>query len=271
MTTYTRDNILSPMLKTVIIRIDFSGLTNVRSFVNRIKSHEEMQKAFEKMAMIPRQDMSVSFKPKDIEDGLLPITETQQSIIYRFYECKLGGHSKATLDIDQESITLAVDCQEKYEGSHDYSYFMGWLINELRAFDQYVVINRLGVRKIDVQVLKPDETIENYFSERYIVAQSWKSHPSKTKSIVTELFEIDKISFNVTQFIDYTNVGRVRLIYDVDSFLNRDILDKVLESRNISEFLYRDMQDRMFELFVNVTSEHYLNLCKQLKTEQHGS
>lgn len=270
MKEYTRNNILSQMLKTAIIRIDFTGLTNLRSFVNRIKASEKIQKAFGKMVLIPQQNMSVSFRPRDTEDGLLPYTETQKSILYRFHECKMGGDSNVTLDIEPQSLTLAVDCQKKYEGSKEYSYFMGWIIDELLAFDQYVMINRLGVRKIDVQVLEAGEPIEKYFNERFVVAQSWKSSPPKTKSILTELMEIDNVSFNVTQHIDYINDGRVRLIYDVDSFLKGDILEKALESGNSSDLLYHDMQDRMFDLFVSVASVDYLEFCKKLKTEQNG-
>ncbi|MBO7552543.1 MAG: TIGR04255 family protein [Bacteroidaceae bacterium] len=270
MKQYTRDNISSQMLKTAIIRIDFTGLTNVRSFVNRIKSSVKLQEAFGKMVMIPKQNMSVSFRPKDIEEGQLPFTETQKSILFRFHECKMEGDSNVTLDIEPESITLAIDCQKNYKGSRDYSYFMGWIIDELLAFDQYVTIIRLGVRKIDVQVLEAGEPIEKYFNERFVVTQSWKSWPPKTKSILTELLEIDNISFNVTQYIDRINDGRERLIYDVDAFLNGNILEKALKSGNASDFLYHDMQDRMFDFFVSVASIDYLELSKKRKTEQNG-
>lgn len=266
MKTYTRENILSQMLKTVVIRIDFTGLTSLRSFVNRIKSYERMKQSFERMAPIHKQDMSPSFKPNNIEDGQLPLTESQKSTLYRFYDCKMGGSSKATLDLEPCSITLAIDCQENYKGSNDYSYFMGWLIDELQSHDQYVVINRLGVRKIDAQVLEPGETINRYFNERYIVAQSWNNSPQKTKSILTELLEIDDICFNVVQYIDCIGDDRrVRLIYDVDAFLNGEPLEKALKSGNTSKVVYHDMQDRMFDLFVSVASESYLESCKRQK------
>lgn len=270
MEPYTRDNILSPMLKTVIIRADFDGLTDLPSFVNRIKSNEKMQRSFGKMVMIPRQNMSVSFKPKDIVDGQLPITENQKSIVYRFYDCKIGNHSKATLDVEPGSITLAVDCQHNYSGSRGYSYFMGVIIEELRAYDQYVKIKRLGVRKIDVQVLSPTETIDKYFNDRYVVAQSWKSSPRKNKSILTDLLEIDNISFNVVQYIDKTNDERVRLIYDVDAFLGGEFLSNTLTSGKTADMLYHDMQDQMFKLFISVASNEYLEYCKRLKEEQNG-
>jgi adenylate kinase len=270
MEPYTRDNILSPMLKTVIIRADYDGLTDLRSFVNRIKSNEEMQKSFGKMVMIPKQNMSVSFKPKDIVDGQLPITENQKSIVYRFYDCKIGNYSKATLDVEPGSITLAVDCQHNYSGSKEYSYFMGVIIEELRAYDQYVKIKRLGVRKIDVQVLLPTETIDKYFNDRYVVAKSWESSPRKTKSILTDLLEIDNIFFNVVQYIDQTNDERVRLIYDVDAFLGGEFLSSTLTSGKTADMLYHDMQDQMFKLFINVASNKYLEYCKLLKEKQNG-
>ena len=87
---------------------------------------------------------------------------------------------------------------------------------------------------------------------------------------LTELLDIDGICFNVTQYIDRTTDGRERLIYDVDSYLNGDTLEKVLELGNPSELLYHDMQDRMFDMFVSVASVDYLEYCKKLKTKQNG-
>lgn len=270
MQPYTRENILSPMLKIVIIRIDFTGLTSVRSFVNHIKTNEHMRETFRKMLMLPRRNMEINFTSKDVEDGQLPLTEIQKSTLYRFYDCTVSINSKATLDIEPESITLKVDCQNDYNGSKTYSDFMGWIIKELPLHDPYVTINRLGVRKIDLQIINKDESIDEYFNEKYTVAQSWRYSPLKTKSILTELLEIENISFNVIQLIDHINDGRERLIYDVDAFLKGNKLQQVLDYEDVANFLYHDMQDRMFYLFLSVASENYLDKCKLLKEKQNG-
>lgn len=263
MEPYTRENICSSMLKTVIMRIDFEGLTDLPSFISRIKSKDKMQEAFKKMAMLPKQNMKVSFRPKSLNEGLLPITESQKSTLYRFYKCTFGGSSEATLDIEFDSITLAVNCQENYQGSKDYSDFMGWIINELCAYDPYIVMKRLGVRKIDVQVLSEGEDINSYFNENYVVAQSWKNSPPKTQSVLTELLEQDNILFNVVQHIDRTSDNRIRLIYDIDAFLNKDEIESVRKSREIEDILYHDIQDRMFNLFINVVNNKYLESIKK--------
>lgn len=263
MKPYTRENLLSPMLKTVIIRVDFEGLTDELSFVNSIKIDKRMQDSFKQIMMIPRHQMNVSFRPKDIEDGQLPITENQRSTIYRFYDCMIGNGTKVTLDIESGSVTLAIDCQTNYHGSRDYSNFMTWLIEKLSTHDPYVRFKRLGVRKIDVQVLSPEETIDTYFNERYIVSQSWSSYPHKTKSILTELIEVNDINFNVTQHIDTVGNGCTRLIYDIDAYITKDAIKQSLTKGNIFDVLYHDMQDPMFDLFVSVASENYLDACKR--------
>lgn len=222
------------------------------------------------MRMIPRQKMRVSFGTKDFEDGLLPYTESQRSVLYRFIDYKLNGCKNVNLDIEQDSITLSIDCDNAYAGSADYSDFMSWIILSLRTHDSYVSLKRLGVRKIDAQVLKDGETIEDYFNENYTVAKSWRGKPRKSKSIVTELIEIGDISINVTQHIDSNSEGREKLIYDVDAFLENEALVNVVNKSNIRDFLYNDIQDCMFELFISVASPKYLEQCKELKSKRNG-
>lgn len=142
---------------------------------------------------------------------------------------------------------------------------MAWIISELRLHDSFVSINRLGVRKIDVQVLNEGESIGAYFNENYSVSKSWQSVPNKSKSVLTELIEKDNINFNVTQHIDITNDGKERLIYDVDAFLQGQHLSMALIEGNVEELLYHDMQDLMFDLFTSVASSEYLEKCKQTK------
>lgn len=270
MSSYTRDNILSPMLKVVVIRVDFTGLTNLEEFVNRIKMEDFLKESFDRMLLIPCQRMSVSFKPRGIEDGQLPYTEAQKSILYRFTGCKIPGAKEVTLDLEADSITLAINCDESYGGSKEYSKLMALIINKLRVHDSYVSITRLGVRKIDTQVLKKEETIEDYFNDNYTVKNSWRLSPLKSKSILTELIDIDDVSINVTQHIDYDNEKRERLIFDVDAFIEGGVLQDVLSQDMITEILYRKMQDYMFDLFVSVASVKYLESCKKLKMKCHG-
>lgn len=270
MNTYTRENIQSSMLKRVVFRIDFSGETDLQSFINRLKQQEFLKNAFGQFVIIPKRNISVSFKPKDIVEGQLPYAEAQNSILYRFYDCKIQDNPKVTLDLDTDSITLVVNCEDKYQGSSEYTNFISQTINELRSHDSYVSINRLGVRKIDVKVLEEGEEINDFFSRNFYVANSLSQRPERSKSVVTELIDIENIGINVTQQIDRVSDGKRRLIYDVDAFLEDNNLKQALDNNEIYKLLYHDMQDQMFELFKSVVSEKYLKNCKQQKEKQNG-
>lgn len=269
MKPYTRDNIYSEMLKTVVIRLDFVGATKIRDFVDKIKQTELLNSAFNSMVAMPKQRLSVSFRPKDLEDGGLPLAESQHSTLYRFKDCKLQDVGIATLDIDCESITIVVDCRTDYKGSKKYTDFMSDLMKELFAHDKYITPIRLGVRKIDIQILKEGESMGDYFNDKYIVASTWNTEPQKRLASLTELSSIDNIDFNIIQRIDRTNNGNVRLIYDVDSYIKNGHLAQVIANEEIKNVM-EIMQNHMFDMFVNVTSVNYLDKCKAAKEAQNG-
>ncbi|MBS7364215.1 MAG: hypothetical protein KIH03_10425, partial [Paludibacteraceae bacterium] len=92
--------------------------------------------------------------------------------------------------------------------------------------------------------------------------------PRKLKSVLTELIEKDSVNINVIQHIDKAENDNVKLIYDVDAFLNGNKVSSIIKEGSLFHFLYHDMQDAMFELFKSVVSEKYLEQCKQLKEKQ---
>lgn len=269
MKPYTRDNIYSDMLKTVIIRLDFVGATNIRSFVDRIKQTELMSSAFNSLVAMTRQQLSVSFKPKDIEEGGLPLSASQHSTVFRFKDCKLQEIGIATLDIDCESLTIVVDCKSDYKGSKKYTSLMSSLMEQLFIHDKYITPVRLGIRKIDMQTLNEGESINDYFNDKYIVSINWKSEPTKKLVSLTELSSIDEIQFNEIQRIDWTGKGENRLILDIDSYIENGYLASIVANKKVKETM-EIMQNYMFDMFVNVTSSDYLEKCKAAKSLQNG-
>lgn len=275
MKKYTRDNIYSEMLKTVIIRLDFSGVINIGPFVEKIKQSERIKSKFGLFNEIAQRQVNVNFIPKDIEDGGLPIAKAQNNTIYRFSKWKPVNSSDAILDIDNSSMTLSVDCgTNHYKGSTEYSTLMIGLMEELRNHDQYISFNRLGVRKIDIQILNDGEQVADYFNEKFTVSNSWELWPPKDMATLTELLRIEDVRFNVIQRIEPIKIKdekQIRLIFDVDSYIYDDV--DALRDKNceqIESYLNVKMQDKMFDMFVNVASEKYLVSCKKAKENIDG-
>lgn len=270
MKKYTRENIYSEMLKAVIIRLDFSGVINIGSFVDMIKQSEAIKSKFAILEEIPQRELNVSFLPEDAGTGGLPVTKAQDKTIFRFSKWKDTTNSQARLDIDNTSITLSIDCGNNYKGSGEYSSLMISLMNNIMKQDQFVKFQRLGVRKIDVQILNAKDPIDDYFNDNFTVKNSWKQGGSKDMSTLTDFLHIDDVKFNVIQRIERIPNDKLRLIYDVDSYIYADTLETVSEEQSIESYLNEKMQDKMFDMFVNVVSERYLDSCIKVKDEIDG-
>ena len=145
---------------------------------------------------------------------------------------------------------------------------------ELQNHDQYISFNRLGVRKIDIQILNNDDQVADYFNEKFTVSNSWGLQPPKDMVTLTELLKIDDVRFNVIQRIEPIKINEekhIRLIFDVDSYIYDDV--DALREKNceyIKSYLNVKMQDKMFDMFVNVASEKYLESCKKAKEVING-
>lgn len=270
MKKYTRDNIYSEMLKAVIIRLDFSGVINIGSFVDMIKQSEAIKSKFAILEEIPQRELNVSFLPEDAGTGGLPITKAQDKTIFRFSRWKDTTNSEARLDIDNTSMTLSIDCRNNYKGSGEYSSLMISLMNDVVKHDQFVKFQRLGVRKIDAQILNDENHINDYFNDNFTVKNSWEQGESKDMSTLTDFLHIDDVKFNVIQRIERIPEDKLRLIYDVDSYIYADALEKICEGQSVESYLNKKMQDKMFDMFVNVTSEKYLDSCLKAKEKIDG-
>ena len=274
MKKYTRDNIYSEMLKTVIIRLDFTGVINIAPFVDFIKRTPIIESNFEAFDEIAQRQLNVSFVPKDIEDGGLPVAKAQDRTIYRFSKWKHVNNSDAILDIDNSSITIGVDCGTKYNGSKGYSDVIIKLMCELKKYDQYISLKRLGVRKIDAKVINEGEKIEDFFNDKFVVLDSWRQS-QKDMSSLTDLLHIDDVRFNVVQRIERLkdekeNRYLIRAFYDVDSYIETNVLRNINDEQ-LEYYLNVKMQEKMFEMFVNVASAKYLESCKKEKERRNGT
>lgn len=262
MATYTRDNISSKMLKTVIFRFDYAGGTDLTRFVNEIKQLDVIKEAFNSLRKIDAPRYNITVNTRDIEAGRLPLTEKQETAIFRFYDCKYDAGLNVILDVSATSVCLTIDCRENYHGSKQYTELMGQLISSLKAMDSFISVQRIGIRKIDAQEISESERIFDYFSENYVAAQSWYRFP-KQQINYAEFFQIGRVNFNVVQHISTSKSGKPQAILDVDAFIeNGDINSLIDDQKSLVDFMNNEMQDKMFEMFVFYASKSYLEKCK---------
>lgn len=277
MTKYTRDNIFSQMLKTVIIRFDYSGGTNLLGFIDSLKQESFIRAAFGKLNRIDAPQDRYDTSQKGNGPGPLPIIEKQRDIMFRFSDAKYDKGLNVILDITPESVCLSIDCRENYKGSKDYTILICNIISYLKNKDPFISIKRIGVRKIDVQLIAEDDCLEHYFNENFLALQSWRKN-NKDRVSYADFFKRNSVNFNVVQYIDRISVVsdkeellRERAIYDIDAYVNNGDTNILTgEEHSLIDFLNVEMQEKMFELFVSVASERYLDECLQAKRQQNG-
>lgn len=142
------------------------------------------------------------------------------------------------------------------------------LMMRLVQFDPYICIERIGVRKIDAQVITEGRHLSDYFNENYLAAQSWYAS-RKEKVNFTELYKIGRVNFNVVQHIDRLPTAETRAIFDVDAYIvNGDISALMKDKIELDRLLNEEVQDKMFEMFVSYASKDYLEKSKQAKANQ---
>ena len=200
--------------------------------------------------------------PRDIEAGMLLLTEKQKNEIFRFSDCKYDTGLNVILDLSATSVCLTIDCRENYHGSKRYTELMGQLIHSLKAMDSFVSVQRIGIRKIDAQEISEGECISDYFNENYVAAQSWHRFPKRLINYA-ELFQIGRVNFNVVQHISLSKSGNPQAILDVDAFIVNGNINSLIDDQiGLVDFMNDEMQDKMFDMFVSYASKSYLEKCK---------
>lgn len=251
----TRENLKSDMLKTVVIRFDYTGMTNFRMFVEKLKRKEWMQEAFDGLRIIRpiRQNIIVPTKT-----ATLPVGDRVRNVTYHFEKCSLEPYSDAVFDVSEDCLCLTVNCSEHYSGSKSYTVFMTKVLSLLRQTDKYVSLERVGIRKIDFIGLKNLEQIFSFFNERFVVAQNWNNWKRETTQ--TELLQIDDFYFNVVQHIRKMADDDFRIVLDIDAYAGDELLQILgRQPSETFEVLDQNMQNIMFSLYVNVLAESYID------------
>jgi uncharacterized protein (TIGR04255 family) len=276
---YTRKNIYSKMLKSVIIRCDYAEITNLEGFVNAIKPI--LKPYFQKMLPIEQNQYEFAITKKRDDAYLPPVAKETKKKIYRFGEYRIPDID-VKLDISSEFICFDINCEKAYQGSDVFTDLFCKLIVKLTNIDFYVYFKRIGIRKIDIQVLENGKKIEDYFNNKFIVGLNWSSNSKKKMSTMTDIIVENGINFNITQRIDFDPIiKKERLIYDVDSYIKSDFINRCLSEHQIAEkstgeenqqiekklqdVLDKEMQEKMFKYFLEVVSQNYLEESKNAK------
>ncbi len=266
----TRDCLDKNIMKQVIIRIDYQGITDMKSFqAQASKFLPDFFKGFEKKYS-NKMDITLP-NVEEISSSLsIPISEIEKEPIYVYKESIWNDN--VTLNLSEFSTDINILC-ENYTSIDDYIDFFVQFIDFLEKENPYFVPKRLGLRKISWKVFLDYESAFNVFEKSVFY-----NVPHGFAMIGNNLYDLLESSNKF--FINYRREiknGKARdskgnespayrFMLDFDCYLDENKI-KALSLKTPDKFStnLRKMNDDLFELFKSSVTVDFLNANRKEK------
>lgn len=179
------------LLKQVIIRIDYSPISEFSNFISSLKMDPEMKLHYDRCREIKTNNINIVLNQNrdDLRNAKLNVNETTS--VFRFMGNSQVFNQRSTFDVGNEFMCLTIECDEKYTSCEMYRRFVAAKVAFIKSIDPYIQIIRIGIRKIDAadfidvdQGNKAFKTMKARITEykqdedkkRYVLKQSYSEH-----------------------------------------------------------------------------------------------
>ena len=146
---YDRYSLQENQLKKILIRVDYSGVTQIENWVENIKTSfiknifGNYFKRINNNATLDLSNLTEIAKKQSI-----PISEIIKEPVHTFTESKFSDREDiVTLDITSLYLILSIECV-RYKSIDPYIELISQLIENLLSSDSFIQIKRIGIRKI---------------------------------------------------------------------------------------------------------------------------
>jgi len=267
---YTRENIgVNDMLKRIIIRFDYSGVTTIDRWVEIYKETESCKKYFNNYKIQEINSAQISSKNlNDIEtNGYIPITGYTRDILHVF-SGKIPTHSeKIELQISSTSCSLDIHCNGDYKGASPYLDLISEYMTDFLRLDSYIQISRIGLRKIDAQTYNTKEEICNDFESDFFFGKSIRKKEKEQKEYKDNYVDEDnKLKTNMSRVyrqIIENGTKKHQVIFDADSYVDTEIDTELKHKYAEIHQILKSLNENLFEIFRDVVTEQFLNIHKK--------
>ena len=254
---YTRANFRSSLLKQIIIRADYSSLTDLNGFIMKLKSLEWLRELFAGYRPVRTNNFNLQISPKAIEERFIPLEVNETGTIHRFFDCKIGPIQDIVMDISSTFICFTIRCNDKYETIDPYINYVTRIIDSLKKYDSYVQIERLAIRKIDGKDCRSLEEAYEIFEVMEGLGRGITDGVSPIKKSYTYSFlsEEFNIKVNFTRGLERFSNGTIRCVLDMDGYVDSSLINP---DENIKSLLEDRINNELFKLFKESVTENFL-------------
>lgn len=254
---FIRERIHDTNMKMIIIRLDYSGVTNGGDLVSLFD--KRFPSSFKKREERFNRDINISFRQEDLEviskTLSLPVSVIEKEKTMRYVGMK-NVACNAILDISQYYLCMTIECENNYDGLDKYVECFKGAITVFKDKIDYFCPRRLGLRKVRVEHKTTLKEFDEVFEDFVYIVPDYGMNKVKVRG--TEYIDVieleDKLRFNIRGKIDSTDKPEGYLSsLDIDAYYNGEFL----ASADINSLLTRaNLQE--FEIYKACMKEKYL-------------
>lgn len=256
--TFNRDSFRSSMLKSVIIRIDFSDISNLEGAISTLNSILTSNFASNKVQN--SKNINFSLAKEDMDGGVISLPVDTVQKIYTYSRCKIQPEQNVRLDISNKYVCLVIQCDENYYKLDDYIDLVSQIMDGIQSYDGFVQLGRIGIRKVDGEDFPNVQSARNVF-ENITDIEQYEGEMFVPQRNITSLFVDKGTGMQVNQTISaiYLKNGQFRVVLDMDAYWNQ--VEENSENLSSKVFLQKklcQLNEKLFVLFKENVTESFL-------------
>lgn len=166
----TRLNIRDNNMRQVIMRLDFSGILDLKEITDTILYDETFRTMAPRLQEVYHNEMKVQLREDDLKviskTLSIPINVIERTKILRFtgFQKSMDLKNEVTLDISRFFLCLSVSCRGDYDGFDKYAPIFTVALDLIKNNANFTP-QRLGLRKNRVQNFDSIHEVFNVFQK----------------------------------------------------------------------------------------------------------
>jgi len=247
---FNRERIHDSMMKMVIIRLDYSGVIDIKDLVKIFDKH--FPRAFKERFEHHNQEFNIQLRKEDIESIhktlSVPINVISRETITRYHKIQ-DAACDATLDISKYYLCMTVKCNNNYDGLDRYVSIIKGAITTFKKNIPYFSPKRFGLRKVRIENKRNKEEFNTIFEDNVFFEHDYELdnciYTGKEYVDIMVLPEVHNLNINVRAKLELLKTldghSEYMTTLDIDAYYNGDELlnvnlNDLIDEANLYEF-----------------------------------
>lgn len=270
---FTRYSMRENMLKKVLIRVDYDGVTDISKWVETFKRTDALKCKFSNYSQVQLNKAKFDLSNNDeiAKQRSIPIKYLESEPIHRFYDSLFTNRQdRIVMDIARLFMTFEIDCYQ-YKTIDDYFDYLLSYLDIFLNFDTYIKIKRIGIRKTGGESFTILEDINKVFESDYFecpkiddenrLLMERSFHDKFIKELNPGKESSRLVKVNYATHCRCTNGGKTyQAILDIDGYVDDFIIKRnQLSFPSDLSSTFKDINNYLFELYKKSVTEQYLS------------